>query len=138
MAFTADQKARIKHFLSYPDWVALAQSIVLGFPAASEPLFLVEDAFRRLTPGGGQSTLINLAECECIEVQLRDARTRFRARRVGNVELNPDEPDMLRRELAYWTIRLADDLGVIPDPYSQALHAGLMNAGSVNSVVVSH
>lgn len=138
MAFTAAQKARTKHFLAYPDWVALAQSIVLGFPAASEPLFLLEDAFRRLTPDGEQSVLTNLSECECIEAQLRDARTRFRAKRVGNVELNPDEPDMLRRELAYWTIRLADDLGVIPDPYSQALHAGLLNAGSVNSVVVNH
>lgn len=138
MAFTADQKSRIKHYLSYPDWVALAQSIVLGFPAASEPLFLLEDAFRRLTPGGELSTLTNLTECECIERQISDARTRFRAKRVGNVELNPDEPDMLRRELAYWTIRLADDLGVIPDPYSQALHAGLMNAGSINSVVVAH
>lgn len=138
MAFTVEQKARTKHFLSYPDWVALAQSIVLGFPAASEPLFLLEDAFRRLTAGGEQSVLGDLSECECIEQQLRGARERFKARRVGNVELNPDEPDMLRRELAYWTIRLADDLGVIPDPYSQALHAGLMNAGSVNSVVVAH
>ena len=138
MSFTADQKSRVHHFLSYPEWVALAQSIVLGFPSASEPLFLLEDAFRRLTPGGEQSVLTNLSELECIEQQLRDARTRFRARKVGNVELNPDEPDMLRRELAYWTIRLADDLGVIPDPYSQALHAGLMNAGTVNSVVVSH
>ena len=137
MAFTADQQARIKHFLSYPDWVALAQSIVLGFPSASEPLFLLEDAFRRLTPGGEGSVLINLSECECIEQQLRDARTRFRARKVGNVELNPDEPMMLRQELSFWTIRMADDLGVIADPYSQALAQGLASVGTVSSVRVN-
>ncbi len=137
MAFTADQKARVKHFLAYPDWQALASSIVLGFPAGSQQLFLVEDAFQRLTSGGEGSVLTDLCECEDIEVQMRTARGRLRARKVGNVEMNPDELSDLRRELGYWTLRLADDLGVIPDPYSQIIRQGMAGAGGVNAIVVS-
>lgn len=132
MSFTDNEKSRVLHFLAYPDWVSLSGSIQLGFPAASQPLFLVEDAFQRLTPGGEESTRKNLCECESIELQMSDARSRLRARKVGNIEMNPDELMMLKQELTFWSIRLADDLGVISDPYAQAAHAGLASIGGVS------
>lgn len=132
--FTDREKARIKHFLSYPDWVALAQSIQLGYPAASQPLFLLDDAFQRLTEGGEESVRKDLCECESIECQLSDARSRMRARKIGNLELNPEETRQLRRELLWWTTRLADDLGVVSDPYSQAMYAGIGGTVSGTSV----
>lgn len=135
MSFTADEQSRIKHFLSYPDWVSLAQSIQLGFPAASQPLFLVEDAFKRLTLGGESSVRIDLCECEDIEKQMRGARRRLKATRLGNLELNPREHAMLRRELLYWTTRLADDLGVVTDPYSQMMYQGIADMGGVGASV---
>lgn len=135
MAFTTDEQARILHFLSYPDWVSLSQSIQLGFPAASQPLFLVEDAFKRLTSGGENSVRIDLCECEDIEQQMRSARRRLKATQLGNLKLNPRELAMLRRELLYWITRLGDDLGVVPDPYSQAMYAGIANMGGVNATV---
>lgn len=135
MAFTAREKARIKHFLSYPDWVSLAQSIQLGYPAASQPAFLVDDAFHRLTPDAEESVRKDLAECECIEQQLSDARSRFRARRLGELELNQAEPKMLRHELLWWTTRLGDDLGVVPDPYSQMIYTALSNQGGIGARV---
>lgn len=118
MAFNDREQARIKHFLAYPDWVSLSQSIQLGYPAASQPLFLVEDAFKRLTPGGEESVRIALCECESIELQLRQARTRFKATKIDTLEINHSEPDMLRRELVFWSLRLASDLGVVSNPYA--------------------
>lgn len=136
MAFTAQEQARIKHHLAYPDWVSLAQSIQLGYPAASQPLFLVEDAFQRLTPGGEESVRRDLCECEDIERQLSDARRRMKATQIGELKVNPHETKLLRRELQYWAVRLADDLGVVPDPFSQAFRAGQLFAGGRNAMVM--
>lgn len=136
MAFTADEQARIKHHLSYPDWVSLAQSLQLGYPAGSQPLFLVEDAFKRLTEGGEASVRRDLCECEDIERQMSEARRRLRAKKLGNLELNPNELRQLRQELCYWVTRLADDLGVVPDPYSQMIYQAVANMGGVNARVV--
>lgn len=132
MSFTADEQARIKYFLSYPDFVALAQSFQLGYPAASQPLFLVEDAFQRLTPQGEITTRRALCECESIENQISDARSRMKATRLGELEVNPRETAMLRKELMYWTTRLADSLGVVSNPYSQMLYQGVMGMGGVS------
>lgn len=132
MAFTEDEQARIKYFLSYPDWVSLAQSFQLGYPAASQPLFLVEDAFKRLTPQGEFAVRRALCECESCENQLSDSRTRFKALKLGELTLNPHEPKALRRELLYWTTRLADSLGVVSNPYSQMLYQGINAMGGVS------
>lgn len=129
MAFTVDEQARIKYFLSYPDWVSLAQSFQLGYPAASQPLFLVDDAFKRLTPQGEFATRRALCECESIENQLSDARSRFKVIKLGELEVNPRETAMLRKELLYWTTRLADSLGVVSNPYSQMMYQGIMSMG---------
>ena len=133
MAFTDPEKARIKHFLGYPDWVALAASIQLGFPAGSQPLFLVEQAFQRLTEGGEASVRTDLCNCEDIEVQLGGARSRFKATQLGELKLNAMEPAQLRGELVYWGQRLADDLGVVKNPYSQSAYEGM--PGGINAKV---
>lgn len=134
--FTPREKERIKYFLSYPDWVALAQSIQLGVPQGSQPLFLVEGAFGRISPDARDSARSCLEECECIEQQLKQARSRFKVLQVENVKLNPMEPQMLRKELLFWTTRLADVLGVVPDPYSQMLYNGINDMGGLNARVV--
>jgi hypothetical protein len=133
--FTEREKARIKHFLSYPDWVALAASIQLGYPAASQPAFLVDDAFQRLTPGGEESVRIDLCECESIEAQIGQARARMKATKLGNLEVNPHETAMLRRELVYWVARLASDLGVVTNPYSLFEYLGAAGGGRNATVV---
>lgn len=132
MSFSAQEQSRIKRYLSYPDWVALAASIQLGYPAASQPLFLVEDAFRRLTPDGESSVRADLCECESVERQISEARGRLKAVRLGDLELNPNEMKLLRREMLWWVTRLADDLGVVSNPYSQMIYQGISNMGSVS------
>lgn len=135
MAFTAEEKARIKHFLSYPDWLSLAQSISLGYPSVSQPAFLVDDAFGRMTPETEVSIRKDLQECECCEAQMSDARSRFKATKIGKIELNHAEPAMLRNELLWWTTRLADDLGVVSNPYSQMMYQALSDVGGVSARV---
>ncbi len=126
---TDHERDRVLHFLGYPAWAQLAASIQLGFPMASQPLFLVYNAIVRLTDGGSESVRRDLCECEAIEAQLRDARGRFKARSVGNMELNPMEAAMLRKELGFWSKRLADDLGVVSNPYSQMEWQGGVGGG---------
>ncbi len=129
MAFTDHEKGRILHFLGYPSWSSLAQSIQLGYPAASQPLFLVEDAFNRMTAEGEFSIKKDLQECECTEAQISEARARLRAATVGKIKLNQEEIGALRDELEWWSARLASDLGVAHNPYSDSSYKGLTNTG---------
>lgn len=131
MTLTDQERDRVLHFLGYPAWAQLAASIQLGFPMASQPLFLVYNAIIRLTDGGSDSVRRDLCECEAIESQLRDARSRFKATSLGELTLNAAEPAMLRKELAFWTKRLADDLGVNVNPYSQMSFQGGVGGGGV-------
>jgi hypothetical protein len=133
MAFTEQEKARVKHHLGYPDWVQLAASMQLGFPAGSQPLFLVEQAFQRLTLGGEESVRCDLCNCEETEGQMATSRGRMKASKLGELHTNRDEPRQLREELIYWRQKLADDLGVVQNPYSQSAYMG--DPGGVNSRV---
>jgi hypothetical protein len=135
MAFTDEEKTEILRFLRYPDWVALAQSVQLGYPAASEPMFLVVDSFKRLTPTAEEWVRRDLCECRAIECQLSTARSRFAVETVEGVKINQNETKKLREELVYWTRRLSDDLGVVPNPYSQGEYLGAAGGG-INAKVV--
>lgn len=136
MAFTEEEQTQIKYFLSYPDFVSLSQSVQLGYPSASQPLFLVEDAFKRLTPFAEVTVRRALCECVSIEAQLSEARKRLKAIRVGDVEMNPRERAELRKELLYWSTRLADALGVVANPYSQMMFTAISSMGGVSGKVI--
>lgn len=133
MAFTAQEKARVLHHLGYPSFASLSNGIQLGYPAASQPLFLVEQSFLRLTAGGEEAVRADLCECEETEQQLSTARGRMKVCNVGEVKMNPLETAQLRRELHYWRTKLADDLGCSFNPHS---NAGMGDGSIVNSKVV--
>lgn len=130
MSFTAQEQAQVLKHLGFADWQALAQSIQLGFPASSQPLFLVRDAFNRLTRDGEDAAREALCNCQAIYAQLADARSRFKVMAVGEVRMRgapgeASETTLLRNEYSFWTARLADALGVSPNAYS--------NLGSLGS-----
>lgn len=133
MAFTPEEETRILHFLGYADWQSLAQSIQLGFPAATQPLFLVRDSWNRISAPGQTSVRRDLCELESIERQMSEARQRLATKKVGEVEFNQGELGALRVEFTYWQRKLADDLGVTPNPYAQATFLGL--GGGINARV---
>lgn len=132
--FTDSEKTRIAYFLNYPDLRQMAQSIQLGIPAASQPLFILIGQFERLGPGGVANARRVLCQCEDIECQLGDARKRMRAIRLGELETNQNETSQLRQELIFWTRRLADVLAVVPNPYSQIGYLGY--GGGINAKVI--
>ena len=130
----AEERSRCKHFLEFPDWESLAYSIQLGFPASSQPLFLMEGAFDRVTNAALESVRKDLCQLESIERQLGEARTRLPAEQLGNLKVNMKELPMLRRELVWWALVLANDLGVGPNPFSAMEILG--GAGGRNATVV--
>lgn len=136
MAFTDHEKARIKHFLAYPNWASMAQSIQLGYPAASQPAFLVDDSFHRQTPEGEACVRRDLCELEQIESQMSQARGRFKATEMAGLKLNANEMAMLEREYGRWRSTLASDLGVVTNPYSQTEHLGFGGAGGGRNATV--
>jgi len=133
MAFSKTEQARMLHFLSYTNWRSLAASIQLGFPAASQPLFLFYSAVERIAYESEPTIRQDLCELESIEAQLSSARSRFKATQLGELKMNPQETSMLRNELVFWVRRLCDDLGIFPNPYSQMIVFGM--GGGINAMV---
>lgn len=136
MAFSEAEKGRIRHHLGYPSFSSLSQSVQLGYPAASQPLWLVDDSFQRLTPAGEDAVRRDLCECEAIERQISEARTRYKALKLDTLEVNPEERNMLRNDLVYWRQQLASDLSVVINPNAPREYYGAMGGGGVNAVVV--
>lgn len=135
MAFSDEEKSQIKYFMEYPDWVSLASSIQLGYPAASQPLFILEDAFKRLTPGGEWSAKRCLCQCMAIENQMIEARARYAATQLGELHTNPNEQNQLRKDLLYWVTRLSDCFGAYTNPLSNAMYKSIMAMGSTQGRV---
>lgn len=133
MAFQDQEKARIRHFLGYPSWGQLSNAIQLGYPSGGHPLFLLEQSFNRMLPDGEATIRKDLCECESIEEQLSGSRERMQAKSLGKLHLNPAEREDLRKELEFWKKRLADDLGVFPNPSSLMESQG--SAGGINARV---
>ena len=131
--FTAEETTEILRFLGYPDWVSAAQSIQLGFPSTSQPLFLVRDSLTRISAPARARVRMYLCELQSVEAQISDARTRFPAVQLGELVISPQEINHLNQQYTYWRRRLADDLGVFPNPYSQIDRLG--PGGGINAKV---
>lgn len=131
--FNAEETTEIYRFLDYPDWQSVAQSVQLGYPAAGHPLFLVRDSLQRISAPSRAVVRTYLCELRAIECQLRGARGRMKATRVGEVGINANEAAQLRTEYKFWKLRLSDALGVQPNPYAQMQYAGM--GGGLNAKV---
>ena len=128
----AEQDA-IYRFLGYPNWRALAQSIQLGYPAASQPLFLVRDSLARIDPVSRARVRVDLCRCLALEDQVFTSSSRLRATQIGDLKLNPHEMSMLLTRLDFFAKRIADALGVVANPYSQMVYQGM--GGGINAKV---
>lgn len=139
MAFTAEEKEAAKYWASYPDWQALASSIILGFPSGNQTLYLIEQALEpnRLTPQAQNRLRKIICRCEAIEEQMFESTKRMKASKIGDVTLNPREQAMLNDQLMYWITRLVDVLGCYPNPYSQMVYTHLRLGGGINAKVNS-
>lgn len=122
-AFSEEEKDQIRYLLGYPnaDPVAMQQ---LGVPASSQPMFLVNIAMERMRVTSAGRVRQHMSILEGIEKRLVDCQSRFEAKSVGEITLNPDEPDMLEKEYDRWGNRLANLLGVPYYPYAKRFQQG--------------
>lgn len=140
MPFTEQDRSRIYYHLGYPD-VTNVSSIQLGFPALSQPQFLVTSAMDRLNPASVPRVIRILNIMDGIESQMVKALNRLKAQQLGELKLRntneeSTEQDLLEREYGRWAQRLADILGVPINPY--AMRYGALEGGAGVNVPVRH
>lgn len=116
-------RARVRAALGYLS-VEPTASISLGFPAASQTMFLVERAMDHVIPESKPRILKILDTLDCIESQMVTALCRLSTQSVEGVKMRnsneePTEGDLLEREYLRWAMRLADLLGAPLNPYSE-------------------
>jgi hypothetical protein len=131
VALTTSERERTRYHLGYLN-VAPAASIALGFPRASQALFLVESAMNNLLPEGEDRVRTHLAVLDGIESKLIDAQCRLAAKEVGEITLNPEETRKLEEEYTRWADRLARQLGVYRNPFSPGSPFGSGGSGGIN------
>ena len=131
--FTELERAQIKHFLAYPSWINTVSSILLGSPADIQPAYLVDAAFDRIKAEARDIVRRDLCACLTIESQLIDSNSRLKAIQIGNIKTNQSEQQQLREELHQWISTLANDLGVLPNPYAN----GATNTSRFNARVTT-
>lgn len=125
---TEQDKARARHHLGYQG-VEPSSAITLGYPSASQPQFLLERSMERLLPSTVPLVIRSLDTLDCIEGQMVDSLRRLRAQQAGELKLRNtnderSEGDLLEVEYRRWQRRLADDLGVIVNPFSESARGG--------------
>ena len=128
-----EEKFRILHHTGYILTSPVA-SIQLGIPRASQPMFLVQAQMERIPQPAVGIIRKYIAIMDQIEDKLFDAMDRFEAKELGEITLRDDETTMLEKEYCRWARRLADDLGVPLNPFSERFR---MLGMSVNIPIMS-
>lgn len=119
MALSEEEKSRTRYHLGFPN-IGNATILALGFPAAGHPSFLLESAMQQILPAAEPNFRSVLNQCDCIEKQLAEARSRLKASTAGNVILRGrEELEDLEDQYAYWTDALVDIFGVNKNPFSK-------------------
>lgn len=111
MAFTLDERARIRRHLGYPN-TSPSAAMAFGIPIPIETLFLVESAMDKLLPQGEPDVRRFLGELDNIECQMSAARQFLPVSNIDGTAIRPDHIPMLENEYSRWQNRLADTLGV--------------------------
>jgi hypothetical protein len=117
------EKNRVRHHTGYL-LTSPAASIQLGVPRASQAMFLVEQAMNLIMDDAVGIIRAHISRLDRIEEQMDEARERLVAKEVGDIVLRDDEPDLLEKEYRRWAVRLADDLGIPLNAYSERFRSG--------------
>ncbi len=118
-SLTDDEKVRIRSHLGYMN-MAETYSLIFGSPAATQPQFWLEGAFRRVLPAALSHIRVLLARCDAIEQQMFDNTENHAVDRLGDIDINKDEFDQLEDQYERWTGKLANALGVLKNPWSKS------------------
>lgn len=123
---TEQEKVRMRHHLDFLN-VAEAYTLAFGVPMAAEPQFWIEGAMDRIKVEALPLARELLSKCDATEAQMFEDQENHAVRKLGDIEINPDEFDVLERRLNYWRNRLATLLGVTPNPIAMGRNDGGVN-----------
>lgn len=132
MAFTDDEKVRIRHHLGYLN-VAASQTFVLGTPAAVQTQFQIEGAMNKVLPEAEGKARQILQFLETIEQQMISDLELLAVDQVDEITIRKTEQPELKREYQFHRQGLANLLGIYPNPYDKRF----MNQGSIMNIRVS-
>lgn len=117
-----EERVRIRHHLGFPN-IGNRAVISLGVLAGGLPTFILESAMTNLLPEAETLMRNALTQCDCIEAQMGEARTRMKTAAVEGVILRArEELEDLEDQYDYWTSALVDFFGVIKNPWSNKLN----------------
>jgi hypothetical protein len=108
----------VRHHLGYPS-VSIGAGIGLGMPTLVQALFPVEGALNHLYPSAEATIRTLIARCDTAEARIFESEDVLDARRIGDIEVNPDVMDRRREAYRYWVRRLSEATGAPINPESQ-------------------
>jgi hypothetical protein len=111
------EKNRIRYHTGYLVTTMVA-SVQLGFPRATQPMFLVEQAMNLIPDDAIGLIRERVAILDSTETRMVQAQARLAADQLGNLKIREKEILQLRGEYRYWAQTLADLLGVPLNTYS--------------------
>lgn len=128
LRLSEQDRERIRYHLGYLNTDPVS-SIQLGFPASGQHGFLVERAMEYIRGEAVSRVLRVVSELDSIECQMAESRQRLKAQQLGEIKIRntneeQTEGDLLEREYVRWARRLADQLGVVPNPLSSRFNSG--------------
>lgn len=134
-------RERVRYHLGYFSTEPVA-AIVSGRLSATQPMFIVEAAMDRVIAAAIPRVRHILAELDCVEEQMSNARSRLAVQRIEDVTFRSTndgrtECDLLENEYARWASRLADQLGVPINPNSMRYREGRYGSIAEGSVPVA-
>lgn len=121
---TKEERVRCRHHMDYLNAAANA-AFVLGTPAAVETSFLIEPAMDKVLVEAVPLFRQILATLDAIEAQKVEDLEVLVAGRVGSIELRSDEQAALDGQYRRWQGKLANLLGVPPNPFDKSGGGGI-------------
>ena len=117
MALTTEERERVRYHLGYAN---LQHGVVLslGFTSPAQLLYTLDSAMNALLPEAEPGVRRCIQELDCIEDEKTRARASFVVQQAGNTVMR--DPDHVMAaydgQAAYWSQRLADTMGSVPNP----------------------
>ena len=121
MAFTEDEKVRIRHHLGFLN-VQQASVFVLGVPAAVETQFLIEGAMGRVLPQAEAKARSLLDQLDGMEQQIFDDTELLAVTQVDEIGIRQDEYEAILKRYHFFRNGLANVLGVYPNPFDKRFY----------------
>jgi len=108
--------------------VGLVQTFSLGVPGARETSYLIEGAMNQVLPEAELECRRLIGVLDGIEAQMVGDLELLAVNKIGEIDVNQDEQQKLRRAYRHWQAELGNLLGIPPNPFDQRF----MNAGGLN------